>query len=224
MTSFYLIITFGFYILIAKLKDKIDQTWVNPLLFASLLIIATLNLFNLKYDDYFESVSFISYLLTPATVALAIPLYENKALIKKYAKLIFISIISGILVHSLSLALLKIILNFDDILFASTISKSVTTAIAKDITTQLGGLTEITIPLVIITGIFGAAISDFVFKQFKINSPIAKGLSLGVSSHAVGTSKAIEMGEVEASMSSIALILTGLLTVIIAPFILWVFI
>lgn len=223
MTTFYLIITFGYYLLLTKLKNKINKTWINPLLFASLLIIATLKILNLKYDYYYESVSFISYLLTPATVALAIPLYENKSLIKKHAPLIFVSILSGILVHSLSLVFLKLLLNFDPLLFKSTIAKSVTTAIAKDITLQLGGLSEITVPLVIITGIFGAAIADSVFKYLKVESKIAAGLALGVSAHAVGTSKAIEMGEVEASMSSIALILTGLLTVLLAPIILWIF-
>lgn len=223
MALFSLSLTLGFYIFVAYINQKTQKTWINPLLFSSIMIIFVLKTFNIEYETYHEGVQFITLLLGPATVALAIPLYENKKTILKYSKQIFISIISGTVAHALSLIVLKSFLNLSSELFITSIPKSVTTAIAKDISFQNGGMVEITVALVIITGIFGAVISDFVFKKCNIKSNVSKGLSLGVSAHAVGTSKAVEMGAVEASMSTIALILTGILTVIVTPLIILIF-
>lgn len=223
MDTLSIILTFGLYLLFVQIKNKTKKAWLNPLLLSALSIIVLLKSFKIDYETYNQGVKFITYLLLPATVSLAIPLYENKALILKYSRQIFISIFAGIITHALSLVFLKYTLSFSHEIFASTLSKSVTTAIAKDITAQLGGVVEITIPLVIITGIFGALISQSVFKLFNIKSKVSKGLALGVSAHAVGTATAVELGEIEAAMASIALILTGILTVFLSPLILRIF-
>lgn len=220
MELFSLAMTIGIYLIFQKIKDKTKSTLVNPLLLSAIVIIGILLVFNISYEDYNKGVSFITLLLGPATVALAIPLYENKKSIQKYAKTIFTAIVAGVSVHSISIILLYKLLNLDYSMLATVLPKSVTTAIAKDIAFQNGGIPEITIALVIITGIFGAVVSDAVFKALNIKSKTAKGLALGVSAHAVGTSKAVELGEIEATMSTIALILTGIMTVIITPIIL----
>lgn len=220
MELFSLALTVGSYLFFQKLKDKTQSTWINPLLLSALSIIVILSVTQISYEKYNQGVSFITSLLGPATVALAIPLYENKAAIRKYSKTIFTSISVGVLVHTITILVLYKLLNFDIQMLVTVLPKSVTTAIAKDIAFQNGGLVEITIALVIITGIYGALIADVVFKLLNIKSSSAKGLALGVSAHAVGTSKAVEMGEIEASMSTIALILTGILTVAITPIIL----
>ncbi|NLW15840.1 MAG: LrgB family protein [Erysipelothrix sp.] len=217
MELWSLCLTIVIYLGFQKLKDKYDKTWINPLLLTSVTLIFILLMTNTEYETYNQGVSFITSLLGPATVALAIPLYENKDIIVKYSKRIFISVMSGIVAHGVSIVILAKLLKLDLEMIATIVPKSVTTAIAKDIAAQYGGLVEITIALVIITGIFGAVISDFAFKLLKTKSPVSKGLALGVSAHAVGTSKAIEVGEIEATMSTIALILTGLITVLVAP-------
>ncbi len=218
-----LALTIGLYLFFQKIKDKTGSTLVNPLLLSAISIIIILSLSGISYETYNKGVNFITLLLGPATVALAIPLYENKESIKKYSKTIFTAISAGVLMHTLTILVLYKVLNLDKVMLATVLPKSVTTAIAKDIAFQNGGVVEITIALVIITGIYGAVIADVVFKLMNIKSKTAKGLALGVSAHAVGTSKAVEMGEMESVMSTIALILTGLITVFITPLILYIF-
>lgn len=223
MDTFSLFLTLGLYIFFVGIYHKYQKTWLNPLLLSALSIILILIITQTSYKSYHEGVKFITLLLGPATVSLAVPLYENKKLIKLYYRQIFVSIVSGVLAHAITLIVLKYILDLSYEIFVTSIPKSVTTAIAKDISAQSGGLVEITIALVIITGVFGAIISDTVFKRLNIKSSISKGLALGVAAHAVGTSKAVEKGQIEACMATIALILTGIFTVLISPLILLLF-
>lgn len=208
------------YLLFVKIQKKTNISLLNPLLLSGLFIIVILSIFNIDYDTYNEGGEIISMLITPATVSLALPLYKNLDLIKKNTKVILSSILFGIIVHALVLIILTMILRPNLDLVKSLIPKSITTAIAIDLTKSLGGIKEITVASVVITGVLGSAISPILNKMFKVDNDKSIGLALGASAHAVGTGKAACTNTTQGSFSSVALILTGLFTVLLAPIIL----
>lgn len=207
------------YIFFSKLQKMTKSDVLNPLLFSGIAIIFILGIFEIDFETYNEGGKMVSMLIAPATVSLAIPLYNNINLIKKNLKVIVVSITTAVIVHALMLLALIVILKMDDQIAFSLIPKSITTAIASDVSSNIGGIKKITVASVIITGIIGAAASPLLNKLFKIKDDKAIGLALGTSAHAVGTAKAASTNEVQGSFSSLGLILTGLTTVLIAPFI-----
>lgn len=207
------------YIFFSKLQKMTKSDVLNPLLFSGIAIIFILGIFEINFETYNEGGKMVSMLIAPATVSLAIPLYNNINLIKKNLKVIVVSITTAVIVHALMLLALIVILKMDDQIAFSLIPKSITTAIASDVSSNIGGIKEITVASVIITGIIGAAASPLLNKLFKIKDDKAIGLALGTSAHAVGTAKAASTNEVQGSFSSLGLILTGLTTVLIAPII-----
>ncbi|MGL5379297.1 LrgB family protein [Clostridium sp.] len=190
----------------------------NPLLIAIAFTIGFLLIFNIDFDTYNNGAQFINIFLGPATVVLAIPLYKQIKLLKEN----FIPILTGILIGSfvgiISIILLCILFGLENILTISLLSKSVTTPIGIEITNQLGGLAPITVLSIVISGIMGAVIGPTVCKIFKIDNEIAVGISIGTASHAVGTTKALELGETQGAMSSLAIGIAGIMTVFLAPF------
>lgn len=212
-------LTFGIYITFLYFQRKYKIALLNPLLLTSVTIIIVLLMANINYSDYEEGTTFITYLIGPATVSLAIPLYEKLGMLKKHWKVISVSIISGVLTHALCIFLIAFMLKSSPEMVATFIPKSVTTAIAKDVSLSLGGNVSLTVVIVVLTGVLGAVVAPFIFKVFRITEPIARGLSLGSAAHAVGTAKALELGDLDASMSTLSLIITGIITVITAPFI-----
>lgn len=190
----------------------------NPLLIAIAFTIGFLLIFNIDFDTYNNGAQFINIFLGPATVVLAIPLYKQINLLKEN----FIPILTGILIGSfvgiISIILLCILFGLENILTISLLSKSVTTPIGIEITNQLGGLAPITVLSIVISGIMGAVIGPTVCKMFKIDNEIAVGISIGTASHAVGTTKALELGETQGAMSSLAIGIAGIMTVFLAPF------
>ncbi len=214
---FGICLSLAIYLAAVKFQKTLKSDLLNPLLVASIVIILILMLSDVSYDNFFIGGRFISMLIGPATVALAIPLYQNLELLKKHAKTILISISSGVIAHALCIGLFAVFFKLNPEMIATYIPKSVTTAIAADVSSNLGGIRTLTICIVIVTGIFGAAIAPLINKIFKIHNPMAQGLALGVSAHAVGTSKAIELGPLQGTMSALALIVTGLITVILSP-------
>ena len=214
---FGLILTIAVYALCQKLQKRYPSPFLNPLLLASMVIIAVLIVFDIPYQDYNVGGSVITMLIGPATVSLAIPLYKHFDIFKKHARLILISIVSGTLAHGLSIGFFAFIFKFNAVMLATFIPKSVTTAIAVDIAKMLGGHATLTLCIVVITGILGAALSPILNKVFGFNDPISQGIALGVSAHAVGTSKAVEMGETQGTMASLSLIICGILTVVLSP-------
>lgn len=214
---FGLALTLIAYLLSVKLKEKFKLTILNPILVSSILIIIILVIFNIDYGAYNEGGKYISFLLTPATVCLAIPLYQQLESLKKSTKAIMIGISTGVITSLLSVSGLSILLNLDRIIYVSILPKSITTAIAIGITEELGGVQALTILSLLVTGITGNVIGEYICKLFRIKNPIAVGLAIGTSSHAIGTSKALEIGEVEGAMSSLSIAIAGLLTVALAP-------
>lgn len=211
------LLTLTVYLLLSLLQRKTRLAILNPLLFSSIVIILFLLLFNIEYEKYEKGTEFITFLIKPATVSLAIPMYQNMVLLKDHFKKIIITIFIGVFTHASLILLFAYLFNFDNELIATFIPKSLTTAVAIGVSESLGGLVYLTISIVIITGIIGLSISDLIFKILNINSPIAKGLSLGISSHALGTSKASIYGNVEASVATLSLILTSIFTVLLSP-------
>ena len=198
------------------LKKKFKLAIFNPLLIAILCVMGILAVLDVNYDTYNEGGKYISYLLTPATVCLAVPLYQQLTLLKKNLKAVAVGIISGVLASLVSVFLLAKLFGLSHEQYVTLLPKSITTAIGMGISEELGGIVTITVAVIIITGVFGNMIAEIVMKSAHIEEPIAKGLALGTSARAVGTAKAMELGEVEGAMSSLAIAVAGLLTVIAA--------
>lgn len=199
------------------IQKKTKKSFLNPLLLAIAFIIFILQAGNIPLEDYNKGGQWIAFLLAPATVVLAVPLYRNFELLKKHKWPIIIGIFTGCVTSITSILLLSQAFGLDRKLSMSLIPKSVTTPIGVEISKQLGGMPEITVPAIVVTGITGAIIAPMVCKLLNINDGVAIGVAIGTSSHVLGTTKAIEMGEVEGGMSGLAIGVSGLVTVLIAP-------
>ena len=199
------------------LKRKLKLAIFNPLLISIAAVIVCLLAFNIDYDSYNAGAKYISYLLTPATVCLAVPLYEQVELLKKNAKAIFAGILSGVLTSILCALAGCVIFGLSHEQYVTLLPKSITTAIGMGVSEELGGIVTITVAVIIITGVFGNMMAEFVCKVFRIQEPVAKGIAIGSAAHAVGTAKAMEMGDIEGAMSSLSIAVAGLMTVVAAP-------
>ena len=180
------------------LKKKLKLAVFNPLLISIVAVIVYLVAFHIPYESYNEGAKYLSYLLTPATVCLAIPLYEQFELLKQNVAAIFAGLISGVLTSVICVLVLSLLFHFDHAQYVTLLPKSITTAIGMGISEELGGYVTIC-------------------RVFKIEEPVAKGIAIGSSSHALGTAKALELGEIEGAMSSLSIAVAGILTVIAAP-------
>ena len=195
------------------LKKKFKLAIFNPLLIAVICVMAVLILFHIDYDTYNEGGQYISYLLTPATVSLAVPLYRQIELLKNNIKAVAAGILSGVLASMVGVYILARAFHLNSQLYVTLLPKSITTAIGMGISEELGGIVTITVAVIIITGILGNMTAEAICRVFKITEPVAKGVAIGTASHAVGTVKAMEMGETEGAMSSLSIAVAGLLTV-----------
>lgn len=189
----------------------------NPLLIAIALVIGFLLIFHINVDEYNKGGQFINMFLGPATVVLAVPLYKQLQLLKKHLFPILTGILIGSSIGISSVILLANIFGIKKILTISLLSKSVTTPIGIEITNQLGGLAPVTVLSIVISGIIGAIIGPILCKIFKIEDKVAIGVALGTASHALGTTKALELGETEGAMSSLSIGIAGIMTVFLAP-------
>lgn len=198
----------------ALLKRRFRLSVFNPLLIATAAVMLVLTLLNVEYSHYNESAKYLSYLLTPATVCLAVPLYQQLELLKKNLKAVAGGITAGVLSSLVSIFLLAKLFSLNHEQYVTLLPKSITTAIGMGISEELGGVQTITVAVIIITGIFGNVTAEFICKIFRIHNPVAKGLAIGTSAHAIGTAKAMEIGEIEGAMSSLAIAVAGLLTVL----------
>ncbi|WP_346885360.1 LrgB family protein [Clostridium sp. UBA4395] len=196
------------------LKKKFNNGIFNPLLISILFVMAALVIFKVDFESYNNGAKYLSYLLTPATVCLAIPLYEQLDLLKNNFKAIIIGIFSGVAASLISVFLFSLLFQFTHEQYVTLLPKSITTAIGMGISEELNGIVTITVAVIIVTGIIGNILAEVICKVFHIHEPIAKGIAIGTSSHAIGTSKAMEIGEIEGAMSGLAIAVAGLFTVI----------
>lgn len=217
---FGIVLTIIFFNIGIYIQNKTKKPIFNPLLIAIVGIILFLSITKIPYDKYKLGADSINFLLGPVTISLAIPLYKQFDLLKKYFLEIIVGIFCGVIVSLASILIIGGLTHANMEILNSLIPKSITTPMGLALTKTLNGIDSITVVSIIITGILGAIISPLVFKVGKINNPIAKGIALGTSSHALGTTKAIEMGEVEGAMSSLSIGIAGTITVIIVPIIL----
>lgn len=195
------------------LKKKFKSPLLNPLLISIIITIAVLLILDIDYSKYYEGVKYISYLLTPATVCLAIPLYEQVELLKHNFRAIIIGIVSGVVTSLCTILALAIVFRFSHEEYVTFLPKSITTAIGMGVSEELGGYVSITAAVIIITGVIGNIFAELIFRLFRIHEPVAKGIALGSASHAIGTAKAMEIGEIEGAMSSLSIVVSGIITV-----------
>ncbi len=198
------------------LKKKFQIAILNPLLIAILISILVLVAGKVDYEVYNSGAQYLSWFLTPATVCLAIPLYEEWEMLKRNYKAVLAGLVSGTLTSLTTILVLSIICGISHEDYVTLLPKSITTAIGMGISEELGGYVTITVAVIIITGVLGNILGEFICKVFRITEPISKGLALGASAHAIGTSKAMEMGEIEGAMGSLAIVVSGILTVVLA--------
>ena len=190
------------------LKAKFKSPIFNPLLISIIAVMIFLSVFHIDYESYNLSARYLSYLLTPATVCLAVPLYQQLSLLKKHAR--------AILTTMATVLVLALLFGLTHEQYVTFLPKSITTAIGMGVSEEMGGIVTITVACIIITGIIGNIIAETVCRLFHITEPVAKGIAIGSASHAIGTTKAMEMGEVEGAMSSLAIAVSGLCTVLFA--------
>ena len=195
------------------LKKKYHSALFNPLLLSVAATIVLLILFRIDYDTYYEGAKYLSYLLTPATVCLAVPMYEQLELLKKNLKAVMVGILSGVLMSLGCILVMAIVFGLNHETYVTLLPKSITTAIGMGVSEELGGYVTITVATIVITGVLGNIIGEGLCKLFHIEEPIAKGIALGTASHAIGTARAMEMGEIEGAMASLSIAVAGLLTV-----------
>ena len=196
------------------LKKKFKYAFLNPLLISIIFVIGVVMLCGVDYESYENSAQYLSYLLTPATVCLAIPLYIQLDVLKKNVVAIMVGILSGVAASMGSILAMAMAFGLSHKEYVTLLPKSITTAIGMGVSEELGGYVTISVATIIITGVLGNIFAESVCKLFRIRHAVSRGLAIGTAAHAVGTAKAMEMGEVEGAMSSLAIVVCGLCTVV----------
>lgn len=211
-------LSLGAYGLGFALKRRFKFALFNPLLVSIALTIAVLVVSGVSYEAYNSSARYLSWLLTPATVSLALPLYEKREALVKNARAVIVSLVIGALTSLTTVFALAAVMRIDHTMYVTLLPKSITTAIGMGVAEELGGHVNIAVAVIVLTGVLGNVFGVGICRLLRITHPVAKGLAFGASSHAIGTTKAMEIGEVEGAMSGLAIAVSGVITVVIAPF------
>lgn len=220
-SEFFLIaLTFGVFYLARKLQMRTGWVALNPILVAILVLIAFLKLTGISYESYSRSASVIDFWLKPAIVALGVPLYLQLKTIRRQLVPVLVSQLVGCVVGVVSVVLTAKYMGASNEVIVSLAPKSVTTPIAMEVTSALGGIPSLTAAIVVLVGLFGAVCGFKILQVGHVKSPIAQGLSMGTASHAVGTSRAMEYGKGYGAFASLGLILNGLFTALLTPLLL----
>ena len=215
------LLSIGAYAIGMLLKRKTGWSILNPLLVSIVLIIAFLLVTGLPYQTYSKGADIISYMLTPATICLAVPLYQQVELLKKNYKAVLAGILSGVFSSMITILILALLFGFDHASYVTFLPKSITTAIGMGVSQELGGYVSVTVVVIVLTGVIGNVIADRVLGFLHIEEPIAKGVAIGSASHAIGTARAMEMGQVEGAMSGLSIVVSGIMTVLVATVFSW---
>ncbi len=204
------------YMIGLRLRERTKWSVCNPLLVSIILTMAALLTLRIDYGVYNISAKYLSWLLTPTTICLAIPLYRKLKLLRDNLFAILGGIVSGVVTSMGSVWLLSLAFGLDHTLYVTLLPKSITTAIGMGVSEELGGVTTITVAVIILTGVLGSIIAPLVCRLCRITDPVARGIAIGTSSHAIGTTKALELGETEGAMSSLSICVAGVITVVFA--------
>lgn len=220
-TYFGAVITVVMFIIATVINRRWPNPFTTPLFLATVLVVMILTYFKIPYETYNNTAKYLTYFLVPVTVCFAVPMYRQLPLLKKHIWSILFAMFVGVIASVVSVCVIVSLLGIGEIIARSLVSISVTTALAIGITRKLGGIIALTVSAVIITGILGASISDKICKWMNIKNPISRGLAIGNAAHAAGTVKAMEMGKIEGSFSSLAIVISGIMTAIMAPLAIW---
>ena len=220
---FGVVLTLSMFSLAYLINRRWPSPFTTPLFLATIFIVLILLETGISYTDYNAGAQYITYFLVPLTVSFAVPMYKQLPLLRRHIWPILLSILIGVICSVLTVIFICIFFGLGDIIARSLVSISVTTAIAIGITEKLGGIIALTVSSVIVTGILGASVSDIVCRKLNLRNAIARGLAIGNASHAAGTTKAMQMGPIEGALSSLAIVLSGLMTALIAPLAIWIF-
>lgn len=201
-----------------RLQARLKSVLCNPLLIAILLIVLLLSVFKIPYESYNQGGAIINMFLAPATACLAVSIYTKIQILKENWLPILVGCTVGSLTSMGSVWLLCRLFRLDEAMTASLLPKSITTPIAVEVCKAHGGVVPVTVIAVIFTGILGSILAPFLIRLFRVQDSVATGLSIGACSHAVGTSRAIEIGETEGAMSGLAIGVCGIITVIVSMF------
>jgi predicted murein hydrolase (TIGR00659 family) len=218
--TFVVAFTFLVYFLAQKLQQKTKMIILNPILVSILIIILFLSVFNINYESYREGSKLIEFFLKPAVVALGVPLYHQLEKIRKQTFQILISQLVGCVAGVVSVVLIAKFLGAPREVILSLAPKSVTTPIAMEVSRSVGGIPPLTASVVIVVGIFGSIFGYAIMKLARVKNPVSQGLSMGTAAHAVGTSKSMQISPTFGAFSSLGLIMNGIFTAILAPYIL----
>ena len=216
---FGLVLTIGIYILAAALYKRHKLVLLNPFLLTTVAVILVLVATSISNEAYQNSANFLNYLLVPATVCFAVPIYRNAKTIVKYKWTVAASVLTGAITSITSVMVLGRLFWLDDAIVKSMIPENATTAIAIGISQEIGGIVPITMLAVVVAGLAGNIAARTIMRTLKIQSPIARGLAIGTASHIVGTAKAFEMGRTEGAFASLSIAITGLTLAISIPII-----
>lgn len=198
------------------LYQKFQKEWLTPILITPLVIIIVLLVTGTSYASYNAGANILSNLLGPATVAFAVPIYKNVQLLKKHAFEIIVSIAVGSAVAIASSYMIALVVGLNNELVHSLVPRSVTTPIAMDISNMIGGSPTLTAVFVMTTGILASLLAPIVMRLCQFKKPSARGLMLGMGAHGTGTSKAFEMGELEGTFASLAMIVAALISIVLS--------
>lgn len=212
---FYVVLTLVAFSLGLLIQKKWKLAILNPLLLAAIFIMAFLLLTGIPNESYQAGTQSLSWLLTPATICLSISFYQQFQKLKKHIPVICIGVIAGTIASIGSVYLLCLAFGVDSEIIASLLPKSVTTAIGKDLSEELGGISAITTAVIVLTGVLGNIMGPLLCKIFRLKSPIAQGVAFGTSAHVIGTTKAAQMSELAGAVSSFSLTFAGLITSIL---------
>lgn len=215
-----LAITFGIYYVGRQIQKRTGWVVLNPILITIVALIALLQLTGISYETYEQGGQYIDFWLKPAIVALGVPLYQNLGQIRRQLLPILMSQLVGCLVGLVSVTLIASALGASHEVIVSLAPKSVTTPIAMEVCKTSGGIPSLTAAIVVIVGLFGAVFGFKILEVWHVHNPFSQGISMGTAAHAVGTSRAMEKGEIYGAYSSLGLILNGVLTALLTPFVL----
>ena len=215
-----LALTFGIFYAARQLQKWTGWSVLNPILVTIVVLIGLLKLTGISYETYSEAGGYIEFWLKPAIVALGVPLYQHLGQIRRQFLPIFLSQLAGCIVGLVSVVGIAQLTGASRETIISLAPKSVTTPIAMEVCQAMGGIPSLTAAIVVTVGLFGAVFGFKVLEVWHIKNPYSQGLSIGIASHAVGTSRAMEKGETYGTYASLGLILNGLLTALLAPFVL----
>ena len=214
---FGLFISLGAFMVGLKLNKKYPYAFMNPLLIGTILVVGLILMLDIEVTNFQKSAQILSDLLTPATICLAVPVYRQFKILRENSWVVLISCVAGMISGLVTIIGLALILQMSEITTLSTLARSITMAIALDTTELIGGVAGIIVAGVIFAGIFGTVVSGLIFRIFRIEEPIAKGLAMGAASHAMGTAESLKVSELQGAMSSLAMVVSGVVMVGLIP-------